>query len=87
MVYEVVRWNGRESGLMVEDLRRVELEGYVVRINVKVVVKRRLENVKMERVRVLFLMRKLVWLMGLIMVIWVFIGLGYFFYNVFLLYI
>ncbi|VBB71712.1 Putative protein of unknown function [Podospora comata] len=87
VVHEVARRNGRESGLTVEDLRRVEPEGYVARTDVKVAVKRRLENVKMERVRVLFSTRKLAWSTGLIMAIWAFIGLGYPLYNAFLPYI
>ncbi|KAK0747979.1 major facilitator superfamily domain-containing protein [Apiosordaria backusii] len=87
VVHEVARRNGRECGLTVEDLKRVEPEGYVARTDVKVAVRRRLENVKLERVRVLFSTRKLAWSTGLIMAVWAFIGLGYPLYNAFLPYI
>ncbi|KAK4181328.1 major facilitator superfamily domain-containing protein [Triangularia setosa] len=87
IVHEVARRNGRECGLTVGELKRCEPEGYLARTDVKVAVRRRLENVKMDRVRVLFSTTKLAWSTGLIMAIWAFIGLGYPLYNAFLPYI
>jgi hypothetical protein len=77
IVHEVARRNGKTSALTVEDLRACEPEGYVRQAKVADAVKRRLEDVKFDRVRALFRTRKLALSTGLIMVVWAFIGLGY----------
>jgi hypothetical protein len=77
IVREVARRNGKTSGLTVEDLRACEPEGYVRQAKAADAVKRRLEDVKFDRVRALFRTRKLALSTGLIMVVWAFIGLGY----------
>ncbi|KAK3935927.1 MFS siderochrome iron transporter 1 [Diplogelasinospora grovesii] len=89
IVHEVARRNGRSSGLRVEDLKACEPEGYNARQQaaVSVAVKRRLEAVKMDRVRTLFATKRLALSTGLIMAVWAFIGLGYPLYNAFLPYI
>ncbi|KAK3984841.1 synaptic vesicle 2-related protein [Cladorrhinum sp. PSN332] len=88
VVREVARQNGKECNLTVEDLRRCEPEGYVrSKVGAGAAVKRKLEVVKFERVRVLFGTRRLALSTGLIMAIWAFIGLGYPLYNAFLPYI
>ncbi|KAL2257858.1 hypothetical protein VTK26DRAFT_9075 [Humicola hyalothermophila] len=88
IIHEVARRNGKSCGLTVEDLKACEPEGYVRQANVlSSAVKRKLEDVKAERVRALFSTRKLALSTGLIMVVWAFIGLGYPLYNAFLPYI
>ncbi|KAK4238013.1 synaptic vesicle 2-related protein [Achaetomium macrosporum] len=87
IVHEVARRNGKTSGLTVADLKACEPEGYVHPTKVSHAVKRKLEDIKFERVRTLFGTRKLALSTGLIMVIWAFIGLGYPLYNAFLPYI
>lgn len=77
IIHEVARRNGKTSELTVDDLKACEPEGYVQQTNVSSAVKRKLEDVKAERVRALFRTRKLALSTGLIMVIWAFIGLGY----------
>jgi MFS family permease len=77
IVHEVARRNGKTSDLTVADLKACEPEGYVHQANVTHAVKRKLEDIKFERVRTLFGTRKLALSTGLIMVIWAFIGLGY----------
>ncbi|KAJ4296940.1 hypothetical protein N0V88_003856 [Collariella sp. IMI 366227] len=87
IVHEVARRNGKTTGLTVEDLKACEPEGYVREVKVGDAVKRRLQDVKFERVRTLFATPKLALSTGVIMVIWAFIGLGYPLYNAFLPYI
>lgn len=87
VVHEVARRNGKTSNLTVADLKACEPEGYVQQFNVSTAVKRRLHNVKFERIRTLFATRRLALSTGLIMSIWAFIGLGYPLYNAFLPYI
>ncbi|KAK3309663.1 major facilitator superfamily domain-containing protein [Chaetomium strumarium] len=77
IVHEVARRNGKTSDLTVADLKACEPEGYVHQANVAHAVKRKLEDIKFERVRTLFGTRKLALSTGLIMAIWAFIGLGY----------
>ena len=50
-------------------------------------VKRRLDQVNLDRIKILFQTRKLAISTGLIMTVWAFIGLGYPLYNAFLPYI
>ena len=87
VVREVARRNGKSCSLTVEDLRRCEPEGYVQRTGAGEAVKRRLEDVKFDRVKALFRTRRMAWSTGLVMAIWAFIGLGYPLYNAFLPYI
>ncbi|KAK4153295.1 hypothetical protein C8A00DRAFT_43786 [Chaetomidium leptoderma] len=87
IVHEVARRNGKTTALTVEDLKACEPEGYVHEANVTDAVKRKLEDIKFERVRALFATKKLALSTGLIMAIWAFIGLGYPLYNAFLPYI
>ncbi|KAK1777427.1 major facilitator superfamily domain-containing protein [Copromyces sp. CBS 386.78] len=87
MVHEVARRNGKTSSLTVADLKACEPEGYVHRANVADAVKRRLEDVKFDRVRTLFSTRRLALSTGMIMAVWAFIGLGYPLYNAFIPYI
>ncbi|KAK4116191.1 MFS general substrate transporter [Canariomyces notabilis] len=87
IVHEVARRNGRRSSLTVEELRACEPEGYVRQTGVSSAVKRRLEDVRFEKVRALFATRKLALSTSLIMIIWGLIGLGYPLYNAFLPYI
>jgi MFS family permease len=77
IVHEVARRNGRRSSLTVEELRACEPEGYVRQTGVSSAVKRRLEDVRFEKVRALFATRKLALSTSLIMIIWGLIGLGY----------
>lgn len=76
IVHEVARRNGKTTALTVEDLKACEPEGYVHETKVADAVKRRLQDVKFDRVRALFATRKLALSTGLIMVVWAFIGLG-----------
>jgi hypothetical protein len=76
IVHEVARRNGKTTALTVEDLRACEPEGYVHQTKAADAVKRRLQDVKFDRVRALFATRKLALSTGLIMVVWAFIGLG-----------
>ncbi|KAK4042207.1 hypothetical protein C8A01DRAFT_14111 [Parachaetomium inaequale] len=84
IVREVARRNGKETTLTVEDLRACEPEGYVHQAKAADAVRRKLENVSLDRVKALFATRKLALSTGLIMLIWAFIGLGYPLYNAFL---
>jgi MFS family permease len=76
IVHEVARRNGRTTALTLEDLKACEPEGYVHQANAADAVKRKLQDVKFDRVRVLFATRKLALSTGIIMVVWAFIGLG-----------
>lgn len=87
VVHEVARRNGKTSTLSIEDLRACEPEGYVAQTDAIAAVKRRLDQVNLDRIKILFRTRKLALSTGLIMVIWAFIGLGYPLYNAFLPYI
>lgn len=88
VVHEVARRNGKTSSLTVADLKACEPEGYVHKTNVVAdAVKRRLEDVKFERVRTLFSTKRLALSTGMIMAVWAFIGLGYPLYNAFIPYI
>jgi MFS family permease len=77
IVHEVARRNGKTTALTVEELRACEPEGYVRQARVGDAVKRKLEDVKFERVSALFATRKLALSTGLIMAVWAFIGLGW----------
>lgn len=87
IVHEVARRNGKTSSLSIEDLRACEPEGYVAQTDAIAAVKRRLEQVNLDRVKVLFRTKKLGISTGLTMAVWAFIGLGYPLYNAFLPYI
>jgi len=86
-VHEVARRNGKTSSLSIEDLRACEPEGYVAQTDAMTAVKRRLDQVNLDRIKTLFHTKKLALSTGLIMAIWAFIGLGYPLYNAFLPYI
>lgn len=87
IVHEVARRNGKTSTLTIEDLRACEPEGYVAHTDAATAVKRKLEEVNLDRVKTLFHTKKLAFSTGLIMTVWAFIGLGYPLYNAFLPYI
>ncbi|KAB5580868.1 major facilitator superfamily transporter, partial [Coniochaeta sp. 2T2.1] len=87
IVHEVARRNGKTSSLSIEDLRACEPEGYVAQTDAIAAVKRRLDQVNLDRIKILFQTRKLAISTGLIMTVWAFIGLGYPLYNAFLPYI
>lgn len=76
IVHEVARMNGKTSALTIDDLKACEPEGYVHQTGLSSAVKRRLEDVRLDRVRVLFSTKRLALSTSLIMVIWGFIGLG-----------
>jgi MFS family permease len=84
IVHEVARRNGKLSSLTIEDLRACEPEGYVAATDAVAAVKRRLNQVNLDRVKILFQTREMALSTGLIMVVWAFIGLGYPLYNAFL---
>jgi MFS family permease len=87
IVHEVARRNEKTSSLSIEDLRACEPEGYVAQTDAIAAVKRRLDQVNLDRVKVLFHSKKLGISTGMIMTVWAFIGLGYPLYNAFLPYI
>ncbi|OIW35420.1 MFS general substrate transporter [Coniochaeta ligniaria NRRL 30616] len=87
VVHEVARRNGKTSSLSIEDLRACEPEGYVAHTDAIAAVKRRLDQVNLDRIKILFHTKKLAISTGLIMTVWAFIGLGYPLYNAFLPYI
>jgi hypothetical protein len=87
IVHEVARRNGKTSDLTLDDLKACEPEGYEAQTNAAAAVKRRLEQVNLDRVRTLFATRRLALSTGLIMAVWAFIGLAYPLYNAFLPYI
>lgn len=87
VVYKVVKWNGRILFFIFEDFWVFEFEGYCVDIGVVMVIKWNFEKLDIKNVWVFFSMCKLVFSIGFIMVVWVLIGFGFLFYNVFLLYI
>jgi MFS family permease len=87
VVHEVARRNGKTSSLSIEDLRACEPEGYVAQTDAIAAVKRRLDQVNLDRIKILFHTKKLAISTGLIMTVWAFIGLGYPLYNAFLPYI
>jgi MFS family permease len=76
IVHEVAKRNGKTTTLTVADLKACEPEGYVHESNVADAVKRKLQDVRLDRVRALFATRKLALSTSLIMVVWAFIGLG-----------
>ena len=84
IVHKVAKINGKTSALTVEDLKACEPAGYVHSSAATDAVKRKLEQVSLERIRVLFRTPKLALSTGLIMAIWALIGLGYPLYNAFL---
>lgn len=84
IVHEVARRNGKTSDLTLDDLKACEPEGYEAQTNAAAAVKRRLEQVNLDRVRTLFATRRLALSTGLIMAVWAFIGLAYPLYNAFL---
>lgn len=84
IVHEVARRNGKTSALTIEDLRACEPEGYVARTDAVAAVQRRLDQVNLDRVKILFHTKELAWSTSLIMTVWAFIGLGYPLYNAFL---
>jgi hypothetical protein len=77
IVHEVARRNGKTSTLTVEDLKACEPEGYEVRADAAIAIKRKLEKVNLTHVRALFSTKKLAFSTAGIMVIWAFIGLAY----------
>ncbi|KAL2199021.1 major facilitator superfamily domain-containing protein [Corynascus similis CBS 632.67] len=87
IVHEVARRNGKEVSLTVEDLRAVEPEGYVPPAKAGDAIRRKLEDVKLDRIKALFATRKLALSTSLVMGVWALIGLGYPLYNAFLPYL
>jgi MFS family permease len=87
IMHEVARRNGKTSTLTIEDLRACEPEGYVARTDAATAVRRKLDEVNLDRVKTLFHTKKLALSTSLIMIVWAFIGLGYPLYNAFLPYI
>lgn len=77
IVHEVARRNGKEVSLTVEDLRAVEPEGYVPPAKAGDAIRRKLEDVKLDRIKALFATRKLALSTSLVMGVWALIGLGY----------
>lgn len=77
IVHEVARRNGKTVSLTVADLKACEPEAYVRQTGVSSAVRRRVEDVKADRVRALFRTRQLALSTSLIMAVWAFIGLGY----------
>ncbi|KAK3300104.1 major facilitator superfamily domain-containing protein [Chaetomium fimeti] len=76
IVHEVAKRNGKETTLTLDDLRACEPEGYVHQANTADALKRKLEDVNLDRVKALFATKKLALSTGLIMAVWAFIGLG-----------
>jgi MFS family permease len=87
IVHEVARRNGKTSSLSIEDLQACEPAGYVAQTDAIAAVKRKLDQVNLDRIKVLFHTKKLAISTGIIMTVWAFIGLGYPLYNAFLPYI
>ncbi|KAL2270964.1 hypothetical protein VTJ83DRAFT_335 [Remersonia thermophila] len=88
IVHEVARRNGKPTWITVESLRACEPEGFAHHEStVANAIKRKLEDVKLDRVKALFRTRRLARSTSLIMAVWAFIGLGYPLYNSFLPYI
>ncbi len=75
VVHEVARRNGKTSALSIDDLKACEPEGYVRRTNASEAVRRKLDEVNLDRVSKLFATKRLALSTGLIMWVWAFIGL------------
>ncbi|KAL2165420.1 hypothetical protein VTH06DRAFT_718 [Thermothelomyces fergusii] len=87
IIHEVARRNGKEVSLTVRDLKAVEPEGYVPPARAADALKRKLEDVRVDRVRALFATPKLALSTSLIMGVWALIGLGYPLYNAYIPYV
>ncbi|KAL1893707.1 hypothetical protein Sste5346_006205 [Sporothrix stenoceras] len=98
VVHEVARRNGKTSELTLADLQACEPEGYInpaaasnntraVRSNATAAIRRKLAEVDADRIKALFVSRRLALSTGLIMTVWALIGLAYPLYNAFLPYI
>ncbi|KAK0632058.1 major facilitator superfamily domain-containing protein [Immersiella caudata] len=87
IVHEVARRNGKMTSLTLAHLRGCEPEGYVHRSGAASAAQRRLERVRLSRVRALFKTKKMARSTGLMMLIWGLVGLAYPLYNSFLPYI
>ena len=87
VVHEVAKRNGKTSSLTLDDLKACEPEGFVAHTSAADAVKRRMEQVDMKKIKVLFSSFKMGLSTSLIMAVWAFIGLGYPLYNAFLPYI
>ncbi|KAK0185039.1 MFS general substrate transporter [Armillaria mellea] len=92
-VHKVARYNGKESTLTVEDLRKVDgekenldLKSVVMDTSVRAVLRRSLSELSGEHVRPLFSSAKLAWSTSLIIVLWALIGLAFPLYNAFVTY-
>lgn len=86
VVHEVARRNGRAEActLAVADLKACEPEGYATRSSAAAAVKRRLEDVRFGRVRMLFSTPRLARSTGIMMAVWGLVGVAYPLYNAFL---
>ena len=76
-VHKVARYNGKESTLTVEDLRKadgekenLDLESVVMDTSVRAVLRRSLSELSGEHVRPLFVSAKLAWSTSLIIILW-----------------
>ncbi|KAK0207714.1 MFS general substrate transporter [Armillaria fumosa] len=83
-VHKVARYNGKESTLTVEDLRKADGEkenpdskSVVMDTSVRAVLRRNLSELSGEHVRPLFASTKLAWSTSLIIILWAFIGLAF----------
>ncbi|KAG7443370.1 MFS general substrate transporter [Guyanagaster necrorhizus] len=92
-VHKVARYNGKESNLTIEDLRKAgeekenpDVEPMVMDTSVKAVVRRNLSELSGDHVRPLFANAKLAWSTSLIITLWALIGLAFPLYNAFVTY-
>jgi hypothetical protein len=87
VIHEVAKRNGKTVNLALEDLRACEPEGYVAQTDATAAVKRNLEKVGMDKIKVLFSSPRMALSTSIMMAIWALIGLAYPLYNAFLPYI
>ncbi|KAK0444684.1 MFS general substrate transporter [Armillaria borealis] len=92
-VHKVARYNGKESTLTIEDLRKAggekenpDSDSVVMDTSVKAVLRRNLSELSGDHVRPLFASAKLAWSTSLIIVLWALIGLAFPLYNAFVTY-
>ncbi|SJL17551.1 related to sugar transporter [Armillaria ostoyae] len=92
-VHKVARYNGKESALTIEDLRKAggekenpDSESVVMDTSVRAVLRRNLSELSGDHVRPLFASAKLAWSTSLIIILWALIGLAFPLYNAFVTY-
>ncbi|KAK0488479.1 MFS general substrate transporter [Armillaria novae-zelandiae] len=90
VVHKVARYNGKESTLTLEDLRKAggekENQDSVMDTSVRAAVRRNLRELSGDHVRPLFANVKLAWSTSLIITLWALIGLAFPLYNSFVTY-